>query len=454
MTRPGNKPSLKAVIGLLILLCASVQAQPWLYNGSDIYYNGGKVGIGTSTPVAALDVRGSINAQGSYGTNFIGRRDAIPGSNAFLARFRGEGKYDASNYSAVAGEMAIRGDGSWSSTSWPTKIQFWTTPSGSTTELERMVIRNKGNVGIGTTSPSHKLHVNGDIRTGYDGYLYLGYTDVYWRDNSGNLDGSSENSINLNYDSIDNGTGIFQIKSGGSTVLKIDNAGNVGIGTSSPGYKLDVDGTVRIRNGWRGLKIEGSGSDPHRYDFIVGDLGGSPSYSGSFSIYDHTASAYRFAISKTGNVGIGTFSPKNKLDVKGSAVIGATYSGTNTAPSNGLLVQGNVGIGTISIPSGYKLAVDGKIICEEVKVKDSGSWPDHVLEAGYDLMPLAEVEDYIAEHQHLPDVPSAKEVAADGLSLGETQALLLQKIEELTLYVIDLKKENEALKERFAEIER
>lgn len=111
------------------------------------------------------------------------------------------------------------------------------------------------------------------------------------------------------------------------------------------------------------------------------------------------------------------------------------------------------GIGTTSIPSGYKLAVDGKIIAEEFKVQDSGSWPDHVFQADYNLMPLPDVERYIAEHQHLPDVPSAEEVAADGLSLGETRALLLQKIEELTLYVIDLKKGNEALKTRVADLE-
>ncbi len=113
-----------------------------------------------------------------------------------------------------------------------------------------------------------------------------------------------------------------------------------------------------------------------------------------------------------------------------------------------------MGIGTISIPSAYKLAVDGKIIAEEFKVQDSGSWPDHVFQADYDLMPLPEVERYISEHQHLPDVPSAEEVATDGLSLGETQALLLQKIEELTLYVIDLKKENQALTARVAELEK
>ncbi|MFC1480633.1 hypothetical protein ACFL6E_00075 [Candidatus Neomarinimicrobiota bacterium] len=70
----------------------------------------------------------------------------------------------------------------------------------------------------------------------------------------------------------------------------------------------------------------------------------------------------------------------------------------------------------------------------------------------YDLMPLPDVERYIAEHQHLPDVPSAEEVAANGLSLGASQAMLLQKIEELTLYMIDLKNENQELKTKFEQL--
>ncbi len=81
-------------------------------------------------------------------------------------------------------------------------------------------------------------------------------------------------------------------------------------------------------------------------------------------------------------------------------------------------------------------------------------WTGGVFADTYRLMPLPDLECYIAEQQHLPDVPSAEEVAADGLSLGQTQALLLQKIEELTLYVIDLKKENEALKARMDRLEK
>ena len=112
---------------------------------------------------------------------------------------------------------------------------------------------------------------------------------------------------------------------------------------------------------------------------------------------------------------------------------------------------GNVGIGTAN-PGTYKLAVVGKIRAFEVVVETG--WSDFVFADDYPLMPLPEVEAYIQAHKHLPDIPSEKEVAENGVSLGQTQALLLQKVEELTLYMIDLKKENEALKARVAELER
>ena len=97
---------------------------------------------------------------------------------------------------------------------------------------------------------------------------------------------------------------------------------------------------------------------------------------------------------------------------------------------------GRVGINTTSIPSGYTLAVDGKAIMEEVKVKTSGSWPDYVFSEGYFLESLRKTESYIKENQHLPGIPSAQEVKEEGISLGEMNAKLLEKIEELTLHLI------------------
>jgi hypothetical protein len=105
--------------------------------------------------------------------------------------------------------------------------------------------------------------------------------------------------------------------------------------------------------------------------------------------------------------------------------------------------DGNVGVGTTD-PKGYKLAVAGQAIAEEIVVKLQANWPDYVFEKNYNLRPLAEVENFINQNKHLPEVPAAKEMEANGVNLGEMNMLLLKKVEELTLYVIELKKENEA----------
>jgi hypothetical protein len=104
---------------------------------------------------------------------------------------------------------------------------------------------------------------------------------------------------------------------------------------------------------------------------------------------------------------------------------------------------GNLGIGTANPTE--KLAVNGNIKCKQVEVSLTG-WSDFVFEDDYPLMPLAEVDAFIKANNHLPGVPSADEVITNGANLGEMDAILLKKIEELTLYVIELKKENEELK--------
>jgi hypothetical protein len=104
----------------------------------------------------------------------------------------------------------------------------------------------------------------------------------------------------------------------------------------------------------------------------------------------------------------------------------------------------NVGIGT-SNTQGYKLAVNGAAIFTRIKVKAVGFWPDYVFRRDYHLPDLKTLEKYIVSHQHLPDVPAESDVKKDGQDVGETQAVLLRKVEELTLYVIDLNKKVEAL---------
>jgi hypothetical protein len=110
----------------------------------------------------------------------------------------------------------------------------------------------------------------------------------------------------------------------------------------------------------------------------------------------------------------------------------------------------NVGIG-LSNPSS-KLAVNGTIRAKEVIVTTQG-WPDFVFTPSYALKPLEDVENYIHENNRLEGIPSEKEIMENGVPMGAMQAKLLQKIEETTLYLIEIKKENEALKARLSEIE-
>ncbi|MBX9850401.1 MAG: hypothetical protein K2X86_01430 [Cytophagaceae bacterium] len=94
---------------------------------------------------------------------------------------------------------------------------------------------------------------------------------------------------------------------------------------------------------------------------------------------------------------------------------------------------------------GYLLSVAGKVLCEELKVKLYTSWPDFVFAKNYELMPLDSVETFIEENNHLPNVPAAAEVNQNGINTGEMFSIQMRKIEELTLYMIELKKENEKL---------
>jgi hypothetical protein len=122
-----------------------------------------------------------------------------------------------------------------------------------------------------------------------------------------------------------------------------------------------------------------------------------------------------------------------------------------------ITADGNVGIGTNNFKKTgtdslfFKLAVNGNIRAKKVVVETN--WSDFVFDKNYNLMPINELEKYIDINRHLPDVPSADEVKNNGIDVGSISALLLQKIEELNLYVIELKKENELLNKRISSLE-
>lgn len=119
-----------------------------------------------------------------------------------------------------------------------------------------------------------------------------------------------------------------------------------------------------------------------------------------------------------------------------------------------IAANGNVTIGTALTPTAYKLAVGGKIIAEELKVKlQSAGWPDYVFGEDYILPTLAEVEKQIKENGHLKNVPSATEIKTNGLEVGEMARIQQEKIEELTLYIIELNKRLEAQDKRMQLLE-
>lgn len=175
----------------------------------------------------------------------------------------------------------------------------------------------------------------------------------------------------------------------------------------------DPDGVLRVKGTWTGssspiLQVEAnSGTD-----------------------YTHVGNI-RFTVLGNGKTGIGTGSPSKTLHV-----VGETY------------ITEKLGIGTSNFTPSFRLFVKDGIRTERIRVDiaaDNG-WADYVFESDYDLMPLGEVEQYIQSNGHLPGIPSAAEVEADGIDLAAMDSRLLEKIEELTLHLIDANK-------RIAELE-
>ncbi|KAB5483648.1 tail fiber protein [Flagellimonas hadalis] len=207
------------------------------------------------------------------------------------------------------------------------------------------------------------------------------------------------------------------------------NGGNVGIGASAPNSRLHVEGRIRAghygalhldwtyQTNWNGHSSKWAGhigfnayrnnDDPKDYFF------GSNKYTGK-GVFEGSNYGFRWLY-------------RNTID--------------NDSDGQHLLVEymrltnnGYLGIGTTSPDS--KLTVKGNIHAEEVKVDLSVPGPDYVFKEGYDLKTLEEVQNYIKEHGHLSNIPSAKEMEANGIKLGEMNMKLLEKIEELTLYIL------------------
>ena len=197
--------------------------------------------------------------------------------------------------------------------------------------------------------------------------------------------------------------------------------GGVGINTSNPtpGYYLDVAGPVKsIGNTTHFVAQTNGGTNSWARFYMRSNsqswfMGTSQNFNGNqFYIGDETFNHTRMSIQ-----------PNNGLIYMSSA-IGVGINTGNTA--------------------GYMLAVNGKIRSTEMVV-ESG-WADYVFDKNYKLRTLDEVEAFIEKNKHLPNIPSAKEISEKGLHLGDVQKRMMEKIEELTLYIIELKKEIDLIK--------
>lgn len=355
-------------------------------------------------------------------------------------------------------------------------------PNGATTGN---IYYNNGDVGIGTSSPPHTLSLyrNENANLGIVTNQSTSEASLWFRINSTVRDAGiiyrSDGRLSFN---LDNGDGAFVQDNEYMTIL---NNGKIGMGTINPYQESRLHIKSPSAQVW-GFVTEAATNKKIvalGHNGIAGFL--SVSYldgSGFSPLNLNTSNQTRMSIAIDGNVGIGTDSPSKLLQLHGSnnPTLAIGKLNTNTTGKSSLIFyagdgsvanaftlqyrrepnidrlgfvggggvehlsflnSGNVGIGTTN-PGSYQLAVEGKIGAREVVVT-TAAWADYVFENTYNLRPLSEVESYIKENKHLPEIPSAKDVEVNGVNLGEMNMLLLKKVEELTLYLLEQNKTNQ-----------
>jgi hypothetical protein len=380
--------------------------------GQNTFPTTGNVGIGTTTPNSKLTIRSATTGVSIH-----------PGTNPYFGtlafnRESGTGQIFDPNGQA----FQINNGG----TDKNLHFQVYN-GNGSTITNEALVISGtNGNIGMGTSNPGAKLDIFGGNATSTNLILSANYLDRYrWRFNT--LDRG--NAIDLDFTASDNldaqeqvlklsrsnsGRPEFQLYNN----VIVANDGNVGVGTPAPSAKLDVNGDAIFDFASYNHSSVRFGHDGN--DRIIADNSPNKIYGGGywFRVHNETAGAGKYidvmALSEAGNVGIGTTNPDAKL------------------------------------------TVNGDIHTKEVKIDLSGAFavPDYVFANDYKLKTLSEVDQYVKANSHLPEIPSAKEMAQNGMLVSEMNLSLLKKIEELTLYAIEQQKKLEAMSERLSKLEK
>lgn len=334
----------------------------------------------------------------------------------------------------------------------------------SSTEEELFRVRNNGRVGVHQAAPKERFQI-GDLITFHDGGgKFMGFNAFY--------DGSVMKNIEGGRASVIMGIGagspspdVFEIKvdeqgTPPATIFSsfkgmvINTNGDMGVGVQSPDSRLEIKsgGSTSSTNA---LKIKNSSNT----SLVVVQDNGAVEISnlagtGNRAVYVNSAGVL---IDGSG-VSPSTWTLSGNTGTSSSTnFIGTTDNQglvikTNNAKRMEVTNSGVVKIGTTS-PTGSNpnllLSVSGDIFCKELLVTTApGSWADYVLREDYELMSLEQVENYIADHGTLPDVPAEAEVIAQGVPVGDMVGILLKKVEELTLHMIAMDKRNVELQKQ------
>jgi hypothetical protein len=307
-----------------------------------------------------------------------------------------------------------------------------------------LVETENGRVGIGTSTPTEALEVAGNIKSHRGSFT--GQTPGV-NASHGSLEIREIGAVTTTQTSDDYAPRLILHWSGiNSKSIALGRNGNIKFNdqNSSTAYAKIETGEI-LGFGRGSFTGQNAGANFSHGSLELREIGGVTTNQSSDDYAPRLT--FHWAGRLSSSIAMGT-SGNLKFNAQGS-----TTNFTGIEVGN-IFSNGNVAINTATVPTGYKLAVKGNVIAEKLVVKTSTAWPDFVFTKDYKLPSLNEVEQFISKNSHLPEIPSAREVETNGHDVGEMNRLLLKKVEEITLYLIELKKENQEIKKENQEIKK